>query len=237
MARKSASQRHASASNEMASSRLRSISKLAEPAAAHAAAAAAAEAEGVRAPRRSVLVYLWSEGWLPSIISILVLLGAACWGARGGGADNHPIAPAAKTLHALVACPGRQMPDTASLYALLGVPRAVDDNAALRTAYRRLSRDWHPDKNGGCSAAPAVFAEVARAYKVLSTPELRDVYDRLGDAGLQRMQDGDPSVAKDWLPPEEALRRHGYSAETLQRKWRSLDDFVTNMFALLAGVS
>ena len=127
------------------------------------------------------------------------------------------------------------MPDTASLYALLSVPRAFDD-AALRSAYRRLSLHWHPDKNGGCSAAPAVFAEVARAYKVLSTPELRDVYDRFGDAGLQRLQDGDPSVAKDWVPPEEALRRHGLSAEKLQKQWRSLDDFVTNIFAWLTGL-
>ena len=197
------------------------------------AAARPAAAERDEAPRRSVLAYLWSEGWVPSIVSVLALVCAAYARRATGGADG-PVA-AADALQAFEACPGRTTPDTTSLYTLLGVPREFDD-AELRNAYRRLSLKWHPDKNRACSAAPAVFAEVARAYKVLSTPELRDVYDRLGNTGLQRLQDGDPSVAKDWVPPDEALRRHGYSAETLQRRWSSLDDIVTNIFAWLAGL-
>ena len=95
---------------------------------------------------------------------------------------------------------------------------------------------WHTHTDGsplGRAAAVAVFAEVSRAFSVLSNPELRDVYDRLGDAGLQRLQDGDPRVSKDWVPPEEVLRRHGLSEQQLQRRWGSLDDVVTNLFAAL----
>jgi hypothetical protein len=43
---------------------------------------------------------------------------------------------------------------------------------------------------------------------VLTSEEKRDVFDRLGVRGLERLQDGDPSVKKGWLPPHEVLRRH-----------------------------
>ena len=39
-------------------------------------------------------------------------------------------------------------------------------------------------------------------------------------------------MSKDWLPPEEVLRRHGLTEQQLQRQWRSLDDVVTNLFKL-----
>lgn len=70
---------------------------------------------------------------------------------------------------------------------------------------------WHPDRNGGDKAAEAAFATVAHAHGVLTDPEQREVFDRLGARGLERLRDGDPSVRKDWLPPDEeaaeALRR------------------------------
>ena len=52
-----------------------------------------------------------------------------------------------------------------------------------------------------------MFASIANAYGVLSNPEKREIYDRLGEKGIARLQDGDPSVRKGWLPPDEILRR------------------------------
>ena len=60
-----------------------------------------------------------------------------------------------------------------------------------------------PDRNRE-KAAEVVFAAIASAYDTLMDPEKRDIFDRLGASGSTT---GDPSVHKDWLPPDEVLRR------------------------------
>jgi molecular chaperone DnaJ len=69
-------------------------------------------------------------------------------------------------------------------YELLGVPRSASD-AEIKSAFRALAREWHPD----VSAAPDAerrFRDVAEAFEVLSDPERRATYDRFGKAGLTR---------------------------------------------------
>jgi hypothetical protein len=171
---------------------------------------------------------LW--GWLPSAISLVAVAVAFCWRSVPEPSLQPYAASAARP--PLPSCPGRTPPPEGSLYAVLGVAREFDASQ-LKARYRKLALQWHPDKNEDCpSAAATVFAEVSRAFTVLSNSELREVYDRLGERGLQRHQDGDPRVSKDWLPPEEVLRRHGLTEQQLQRQWRSLDDVVTNLFKL-----
>lgn len=91
-------------------------------------------------------------------------------------------------------------------YVILGVQRNANRDA-IQKAYRGLAKRWHPDRNGGDSSAEAAFASIASAYEVLLDPEKREVFDRLGAGGLERLRDGDPSVDKEWLPPDEVLRR------------------------------
>ena len=68
-------------------------------------------------------------------------------------------------------------------YEVLGVPRDAS-GGDVKTAFRRLARELHPDVSDAPDAEVR-FREVAEAYEVLSDPERRQVYDRFGHAGLQ----------------------------------------------------
>src|SRR5262249_4024111 len=71
-----------------------------------------------------------------------------------------------------------------SLYESLGVPKNASADE-IKKAYRKLVRQHHPDKNPGDAAAEARFKEVQAAYDVLSDPEKRAQYDRLGTVNGQ----------------------------------------------------
>jgi molecular chaperone DnaJ len=68
-------------------------------------------------------------------------------------------------------------------YEILGVERTVDA-AGLKSAYRKLAMQHHPDRNGGCEEAMARFKEISEAYSVLSDEQKRAAYDRFGHAGV-----------------------------------------------------
>ncbi|SLN18137.1 molecular chaperone DnaJ [Oceanibacterium hippocampi] len=72
----------------------------------------------------------------------------------------------------------------ADYYDLLGVERGVDD-AALKSAYRKLAKQYHPDRNPGDATAEAKFKEVSEAYDVLKDPQRRAAYDRFGHAAFE----------------------------------------------------
>lgn len=63
-------------------------------------------------------------------------------------------------------------------YATLGVPTDADADA-IKKAYRKLSRKYHPDVNAGDEAAELKFKEVGEAYSVLSDAEQRQQYDAI----------------------------------------------------------
>jgi len=69
-------------------------------------------------------------------------------------------------------------------YEILGVERTADE-AAIKTAYRKLAHRYHPDKNPGDRASEDLFKEASEAYEVLSDPDRRARYDRVGHANGQ----------------------------------------------------
>jgi len=78
-------------------------------------------------------------------------------------------------------------------YEILGVSRDADDQQ-IKSAYRKLAREHHPDVNPGNNQSEERFKEAAEAYSVLSDPQKRAAYDRYGHQGVQGASQGfDPS--------------------------------------------
>lgn len=69
-------------------------------------------------------------------------------------------------------------------YEVLGVPKDADD-AALKSAFRKLAMQFHPDKNPGDAEAERKFKELNEAYQVLSDPQKRGAYDRFGHQAFE----------------------------------------------------
>lgn len=74
-------------------------------------------------------------------------------------------------------------------YAALGVPKDADA-AAIKKAYRKQARQYHPDQNPGDAVAEAKFKEIGEAYSVLSDAEKRQQYD-----AIRAMTGGGPRFA------------------------------------------
>ncbi|XP_065177744.1 dnaJ homolog subfamily C member 11-like [Sycon ciliatum] len=86
-----------------------------------------------------------------------------------------------------------------SLYAVLNVPQNASEEE-IRSAYRRLSVVFHPDKHASSSeddrqTADNEFQRIKYAYEVLSDRSRRDIYDLYGLKGLQADWDVVPRVA------------------------------------------
>ena len=70
-------------------------------------------------------------------------------------------------------------------YELLQVERNADDKA-IKSAYRRLAMECHPDRNGGCTEAEKRFKAISEAYDCLKDPQKRAAYDRFGHAAFRQ---------------------------------------------------
>jgi len=70
-------------------------------------------------------------------------------------------------------------------YSLLQVPRDADERA-IKSAYRKLALECHPDRNGGCTESAEKFKAISQAYDCLKDPQKRAAYDRFGHAAFRQ---------------------------------------------------
>ena len=69
-------------------------------------------------------------------------------------------------------------------YEVLGINRSADKEA-IKKAYRKMAKKYHPDSNEGHPDAEEKFKEVTEAYNVLSDPEKKKLYDQFGHAAFE----------------------------------------------------
>lgn len=65
-------------------------------------------------------------------------------------------------------------------YKILGIARDADEKA-IKSAYRKLAREFHPDVNPNNPNAEAKFKEISSAFQVLSDTDKRKLYDQWGE--------------------------------------------------------
>ncbi len=70
-------------------------------------------------------------------------------------------------------------------YEVLGVDRGADDKA-LKSAFRKLAMQFHPDRNPGDEEAERKFKEINEAYDALKDPQTRAAYDQFGHAAFEQ---------------------------------------------------
>jgi molecular chaperone DnaJ len=84
----------------------------------------------------------------------------------------------------------------ADFYEVLGVNKTADDKV-LKSAFRKLAMQYHPDRNPGDHTAEVKFKEVSAAYECLRDPQKRAAYDRFGHAAFENGSTG-PGFSADF---------------------------------------
>ena len=113
-------------------------------------------------------------------------------------------------------------------YEILGVPRDAD-SAAIKSAYRKLARKYHPDVNK-TKEAEEKFKDINEAYEVLSDKNKRQRYDSLGS----NWQGG-----ADWTPPPGfenfSFNFNQGGAQSFDFGGSGFSDFFSSLFGEMMG--
>jgi len=102
-------------------------------------------------------------------------------------------------------------------FKVLGLERGADADA-IKKAFRRLARQYHPDVNPGDASAEARFKEISEAYEVLSDPEKRRRYEQFGQYWSQSPGAG-----------------AGFDVDF--GRYGSFDDFINDLLGRFGGAS
>lgn len=139
--------------------------------------------------------------------------------------------------------------DVRDFYRILGIP----DNATMadiKSAYRRLAKQYHPDLNPGSRSSEEKFKEILDAYTILSDEELRAQYDRkrrFGTPGnfrnpsAQQAQEKKKDPGRKEYPPEyiEMLRQRNRTriVRQINRRKKILRGMIVTFTLYLIGTA
>jgi molecular chaperone DnaJ len=82
-------------------------------------------------------------------------------------------------------------------YEVLGVAKTASE-AEMKSAFRKLAMQYHPDRNPGDHEAEVKFKEINEAYQTLSDAQKRAAYDRFGHAAFANGGAGGPGFGNDF---------------------------------------
>lgn len=111
-------------------------------------------------------------------------------------------------------------------YGVLKVDKGASQDA-IKKAYRKLARKWHPDINPGNAEAEARFKEISEAYDVLGKEEKRKLYDEFGEEALRQGFDADK--ARQYTEWENVRRAQAGGTGGFGR-YQSYEDIFGDMF-------
>lgn len=118
-------------------------------------------------------------------------------------------------------------------YEILGVPKDAPQDA-IKKAYRKLARKWHPDLNPGSKEAETRFKDISQAYECLGNEDKRKLYDEFGEEGLQAGFDADKARQyKQW----GAYQQQGFGSGEGQGfgRYQSYEDIFGDLFGSRTG--
>jgi curved DNA-binding protein len=123
-------------------------------------------------------------------------------------------------------------------YQVLGVGRQASKDE-IKKAYRKLALQFHPDRNPNNKEAENKFKEVNEAYQVLSDPEKRSHYDRLG-ADYSRWQQTGGRGGFDWSQwatgqPGNVRVEYSGNVDDLFGQMGGFSDFFQQIFGGMGG--
>jgi len=119
-------------------------------------------------------------------------------------------------------------------YETLGVPKDADEKA-IKAAFRKLARKYHPDVCPNKTEGERKFKEINEAYEVLSDKEKRAKYDQFG-ADWQRAQQSGQAGDFDWSRYQAGPGQGGYTRYTTEDlqdlfgEGAPFSDFFTHLF-------
>ena len=113
-------------------------------------------------------------------------------------------------------------------YEVLGVERTATEKE-LKSAYRKLALQHHPDRNPGDHAAEEKFKEAAEAFAVLGDKEKRAAYDRFG-ANWKSGQDFTP-------PPDWDAGYEFRGGEPPAQDHADYSEFFESLFGRMGGAA
>src|SRR5215813_8231766 len=119
------------------------------------------------------------------------------------------------------------------LYKTLGVPEGADE-AAIKKAYRKLAKEYHPDVTGNDKKKTERFKEINEAYAVLGDSKKRAEYDRLKHAPVR------PDGMPEGFDPEAFARAFGGGAGRaggvqFEGDFSDLGDIFSSLFGEAGG--